>query len=356
MSVSARIVCLIAALLPAFLTGEGFPQEQGQAVCRRDDKECAAAALKGHVVTKLDYWRRALERPVMQRIGAAPQELVAYLTLDNIKGGYPETPRPAALADEFLRDVHAAIAEMPRTVRQHLSRKLAGIYFVEDLGGTGYTDVVYDAGSNPVAGFVVLDPGVLDKTANAWATWKENTPFKAVPGFRLQAVIETRPHDTRKNAIQYILLHEFGHVLAIGTKLHPSWNLEPRDVDAMADYSYSRLSWAASRSANRYTSNFDSDFPQRNDVVYYLGPKLAADQMAAVYDDLERTNFATLYAATNPADDFAEGFASYAHAVLMKKPFEIRIYEHGRLAKTYRSCWGQKRCAEKRRILEGLLR
>ena len=77
--------------------------------------------------------------------------------------------------------------------------------------------------------------------------------------------------------------------------------------------------------------------------------------MVETYAALEKTNFPTLYAATNPFDDFAESFASYVHTVLMRKPFAVRIYRDGRLEKEYGSCWDQPRCAEKRKILEGLL-
>ena len=116
-----------------------------------------------------------------------------------------------------------------------------------------------------------------------------------------------------------------------------------------------KSSWTVSAADNRYESVFDQTFPQRREVVYYLEPKLPAEQMAGTYENLERTNYPTLYAATVPADDFAEAFASYVHTVLMKKPFEIRIYRDGKIAKVYKSCWTQQRCAEKRAILERFL-
>ena len=351
-----RLVYLIFLPVSVLLAEAAYSQQPAQVHCRHDDKECAAKAIQGHVITKLDYWKGAFARPVEQRIGAAPPELVEYLTLDNIQSGFPDQPRSAKLRQDFLRDVRAAIAELPRSVRALLSAKLAGIYFVQDLGGTGYTDEIFDAHSNPVAGFVVLDMSVLDKAANAWATWKENTPFKAQPGFRLTAAIESKEQDSRKNAIQYILLHELGHVVSINEKIHPSWNVEPKDVSSPADYPFFSLSWTISRADNRYLTIFDDTFPQRGDVVYYLGAKLPAAQMVDTYDNLARTNFATLYSVTKPGDDFAEAFASYVHTVLMKKPFEIRIYAKGRIARVYRSCWAQQRCAAKRRILEDFLK
>ena len=291
-----------------------------------------------------------------RRIGPAPPELVEFLRLDTIAQAIPNKPRAPALAPEFLDEVTAAFDELPQPVKNLLSHKLAGIYFIEDIGGTGFTDVVLDSSGNPVAGFVVLDPSVLLKqTANDWATWKENTPFMAHPDFRLVAKIEEASRNNRKNAIQYILLHELAHVISIGGNIHPSWNVEPKDVASLSAYPFFQLSWTRSKDGNRYESLFDTAFPQRKDVVYYFGARLPAGQMLVTYENLERTNFATLYGANSPGDDFAEAFASYVHTVLMKRPFAIRIYRGGTEVKVFESCWNQPRCAEKKRLLEDLL-
>ncbi len=347
-------LCLLLIAVASPLTA--FPQEQAQPACEGSEKECAAKALKDHVVTRVDFWRDALVKPILDRMGVAPPELVEYLNLDNIKNGIPNRPRAAKLTPDFRRDVHNAIAEIPYEVRQLLSRKLAGIYFVEDLGGTGYTDEIVDGGGKAVAGFVVLDMSVLAKqAANAWATWKENTPFRAQLGIRLVAEIETKQQNNRKNAIQYILLHEMGHVISINERFHPSWKLDAHAVPPSAEYPWFWSSWDLSPEDNRFVTHYDRNFAQRNDVVYYLGAKLPADQMIAAYDNLEQTNFATLYSVTNPFDDFAEAFASYVHTILLKKPFEIKIYRDDKLAKLYKSCWAEKRCLQKRRMLERLL-
>jgi hypothetical protein len=100
---------------------------------------------------------------------------------------------------------------------------------------------------------------------------------------------------------------------------------------------------------------FEAEFSRRKDVVFYFGARLGADQMASAYEQLEHTNFVTLYGATAPVDDFADAFASYVHTVLMGRPLEIRILQDEQLVKTYRSCWAETRCAEKRKVIEQLL-
>ncbi len=324
--------------------------------CGYEDKACADRAIRDHAVRSPAYWRREFAKPIEERMAAAPAELVEFLALDNIRNGYPNRPRAPVLAADFVDDVRRALASIPDPVKRRLERKLAGIYFVEDLGGTGYTDTILEGDSKPAGGFVVLDASVLKgHTANAWATWKENSPFKPHPGSTLVARIESDRDDDRSNAIRYILLHEMGHVLSIGAAFHPDWTLDPGRLEDPRSFPFFALSWTVPKGESRYASVYDGRFSRRKDVVYYFGARLAGDEALQTYEQLERTNFPTLYAATHPADDFAEAFASYVHTVLLGRPFEIRLHRDGKVAKVYGSCWSQPRCADKRRILEDFL-
>lgn len=348
---------ILAALLAAGMQTAAFAQTSIALPCREDDQKCAAELRWQSPVKTMSYWRPAFKKPVEQRIGSAPDELVAYTNLDNIAAGFPNKPQAATIPEDFRKDVDDAVAGLPVQVKRLIERKLAGIYFVKDLGGTGYTDYIEGGLFGPNAGFIVLDIDVLSKnTANDWATWKERTPFKPAAQYRLDAMIEANGQDSRKNAIQYILLHELGHVLSIGENFHPQWGPQKNKI-SLGRYPFARLSWeAGNKNDHLYTSRFETQFPLRKNVVYYFGAKLDGDQMATVYDQLEHTNFPTLYAATSPGDDFAESFVSYVHTVMMKRPLEIRIYHDGQIAKTYNSCWEERRCAEKRKLLEEYLK
>lgn len=323
--------------------------------CADADKECLVRALLAHPVRSADFWKADRARPVADRIAPAPPQLVEFITLDNIKNGFPERPRPAAVDAAFTQDLRAAFAELPVEVRRLFDERLVGIYLVDHLGGTGYTDAVLDAQGRQVAGMVVLDASVLKHhNANGWATWKENTPFKPQPGWRLDARIEDDAGNSRKNAIQYILLHELGHVLSIGGSIHPPWTTDPQALE-IARYGYFNLSWKFDAETRRYVTLFDSEFTQRPNVAYYFGAKLGADEMAATYTSLAKTNFPSLYAATHPADDFAEAFASYVHVVLMRRPWQVTISRDGEVLRVVDSCWEEPRCAGKRKLLEELL-
>ena len=347
--------CLLTIATWACIVNFTFAQVAPE-VCKGTERECALKAGQNHAVKKLAFWQPMLKLPLSQRIGPAPPELIDLLRLDTIAQAIPSKPRAPTVTPEFVSEVVSAFDELPQAVKNLLTTKLLGIYFIEDIGGTGFTDMVFDANGTPMAGFVVLDPSVLMKQkANEWASWKENTPFMSGPEFRLTAEIETASQNNRKNAIQYILLHELAHIISIGGTIHPRWDTAPKDLPSLSSYSYFQLSWTRSKDGNNYESLFDKDFPQRRYVVYYFGARIAAGQMLRVYEALERTNFVTLYGATRPGDDFAEAFVTYVHTILMKRPFAVRIYQGEKEVKVFEACWSQPRCADKRKLLEKLL-
>jgi len=326
-----------------------------QAPCAPGDKPCFLAAMLKHPARQQAFWEPALAKPVEARIGAAPPELVEFILFDNLSNGYPNRPRVPKLDPAFLADVRRAYEGIPEAVKRKLGPKLAGIYFVEDLGGTGFADAVRGADGVDSVGFIVLDPAVLMKhSANGWSTWKDGTPFRPDPRWKLESRIATGNRDDRPGAIQYILLHEIAHVLSIGAGVHPSWAIPPAEVKSTEAFAFFNQSWTISQ--GKYASLFDATFPERRNVAYYFGAKLDGADMVKTYEGLEKTNLATLYAATHPGDDFAEAFVNYVHVVMMGKPFEVRISRDAQVVKTYRACWAEKRCAQKRAYLENFLR
>ncbi len=340
---------IVAAVLTAVSPVQALP-------CGESDRDCLQRAVEAHPARRLSFWKPNMKGGVLERIHRAPPDLIEYLTLDNRLNGYPETPEPVDLPPDFAVDLHAALRELPAAVRTLMEPKLAGVFIVRNLGGTGYMEAVLDEQGRPAAGFIVLDQAVLARTANAWFTWREGTPFRSDPRFRMEGILEAPGEDNRKSAIRFILLHEIGHLLSVGERFHPFWFDGPAAVRRIGEYPFLDLSWRVAPDGRDFVSLFEGSFPQRKEVVFYGKPKLDGAAIGEVYRRLGETNFATLYGATNPYDDFAEAFATFVHTVLMGKPYEIRILEGGVLRSVYRSCWGQERCEAKSRILSAWLR
>ncbi|MGE0172938.1 MAG: hypothetical protein AB7T49_09140 [Oligoflexales bacterium] len=323
--------------------------------CDDDDRACLTDQQLDNPVRNMPFWQEAFARPPEDRIAIAPPVLTEYISLANKKNGYPQRPIPAIPDVAFLQDVREAYSEIPSNVRNLLGQKLAGIYLIHNLGGSAYTDYIYDPDGNPVAAFIVLDAKVLgDKTANEWASWKEETPFQTDDRVRIETTIADAHSNNRKSTIQFLLLHEIGHVVSISAHVHPRWDLEVPEIKDAQKYEFFASSWIVG--AKDFSSLFDkSYFPERSNVVYYFGAKLPKSEAVNIYSHLEKTNFPTLYATTNAFDDWGDSFGTYVHSVVMKKPFKITITKDGKIEKVFELCWGTPRCAAKERIIRGIL-
>ena len=298
-------------------------------------------------------WRVLLDQPLAGRIGPAPQAVVDYINLVTGKVDGHQCSSATATAG-FRADVVRAIGELPLPVRVRLDGKLLGVYFARSLGSSAVSDVVVDTRGEVIGGFVAIDLDVLDACcANQWATWRENTPF-GEGTFSVGLTIEASGDDTRCNAIQYLLLHEFGHVLTPGEMFLPDWwrgNAAFRSTD---EYRFLAASWQISM-AREIIPLLRDDFPLRTQIGYYGDASCSNDIIPVVYCALEKTRFVTLYAATNAYEDFAESFATFVHVVLMKKPFDIAVIEGGAAPVRLENYWSTERARRKREILSSWL-
>lgn len=304
------------------------------------------------------YWRtlRSSELPLVERVMPMPPDVRDFLNSINKLQGYSEVPSSTEPSAGYRADVRAALDTLPDAVKTLVAKKLEAVLLATDVGTTGMTDSVLDGGGRPVAAFTIIDVMRTDVTANAWATSKESSPFRPGGDETLTAEIEDPAGDTRVNAIQYILLHEFGHVLSVGEDEHPRWDARSISTTRPGDYPFFDLSWTVSAGgtpARRQADAFAGLPPIR--FYHQESSTLPASRMKDVYERLEKTDFATLYGTTNPFDDFAEAFASYVHTVIMKRPYRIVIRKGGKTVKTYRACWDEPRCAAKRAKIEAFL-
>ena len=151
-------------------------------------------------------WTATLLCPLLARIGPASAELIAHIGAVGSAAGLALAAESSAASEEFRNDVVQAIDELPAAIKCLLDKKLLGVYFGRGLGSSAVSDIVVGAAGAILGTAVVLDLDVLEhSTANAWATWKENTPFHRDGPVAVAITIENDENDTRQNALQYLL-------------------------------------------------------------------------------------------------------------------------------------------------------
>lgn len=295
-------------------------------------------------------WTARQAQPFHERILPLPREVRDFVRQVNLATGVDAVPA-AVLPDERMRaDLREALLGMPDAVRVLVDPLLLGICVGRGLGSSGITDVVADAQGRLLGCVVLLDLDLLEAhSANTWATWKENLPFATDAGYALAATIAAPGQDTRANALQFLLLHEFGHVLSADGDFLPRW-WEP--VPGDRHHAYLDLSWVVSP-AGRFVPR--ADFELRGVVDFYGNNQLFADAIVTAYSGLECSDFPSLYGATNPYDDFAECFASYVHSEMLGRPYTLRVDLDGTPQAWLDSFWASGRSAGKRAFMEALM-
>lgn len=274
-----------------------------------------------------------------------PQAKEYMIDLNRIDG-FDDSPATSPLFSRMQSEIEKALESIPDPVQSLLRRRLVRIYVCESLGGTAVTGFIKDR-ERSKGGFILLDAKNLDRKANDWISFKENSSYLPSPT-RVRVQIESEKNDTRRNAIRYILLHEFGHILAETESVAPS-QLAP--TRSFSEFPFFTGVWLEEN-----VSNFDTkEFPDRKKIRFYSGNYPLESEWQNIYPVLENTPFPTLYAANNADDFFAEVFVSYVHVILEKKPWNLTIYQKGKKVYFMENGISKPTLEKQRKIIEQLL-
>ena len=303
-------------------------------------------------VIAIQYWGEKWKTHLLwQRIAPAPTELVERICIENELSGFSERPVDVHPSREFFEALKIIASRLPGPVKRLAEERVIGIFTVNDLGSSGYTEAVRDEHGKETYAIIVLDKSVLLKRkANEWGTWKENSVFKpqAYENIVLRVKIETEENDSVVNAIRFVLLHELGHALGMASRVHPPWDDSKPAFPVKLPFP--KLSWKMNNDG-KIVSLFDDTFPERGSIRYYSFEKapLSNNQILSTYKNLKNhSNFPSLQASASQWEDFAESFATYFHVVLEKRPWQVMIDASGQSPVIIDSCWNESRCAEKK--------
>jgi hypothetical protein len=341
------VFCLILSSCATKLT----IQDCSKLVKGKNKKEAVSCIIK-HRLRSQKYWQDKLNLPLSKKVYLANQELRDYLYMENKILGYTDKPRVVGKDLNYMVPlVQKVLDGLPSIIKDKLDNRFAGIALLENFGGTGYTTTIQNTALKIMGSYILLDPRNLQRKANEWNDWKENSPFK--PGaFKLITQLQKKEKNTIEKAVEYILLHEIGHVFANNYTLTEPWE----DTIEFARYygkpDYAKLSW--NKDKKKYTPK--DKIRDLDKVLYYFGAKLDSEAMVNVYEDLEKSSFPTLYAATYIGDDFADSFVNYIHVNILKNPWKIEILKEGKVVKIINHCWNKPRCQAKRKYFQKLLK
>lgn len=302
--------------------------------------------MKNHVVAQPEMWKVRLTRPFPKRVEPASPLVLEYLTFENALRDRP-APQAAEIKGGFARVVKTTLSKFPEELKEVLKERLAGIVAVKDLGADAQTYPVRDASGKLVAAFIALDVDRVKVKPNDWASQRDAGIFQTGE-YSVHVKLIADAKDRAPETMQYVLLHEIGHVLALFTRYVPN-----RDTTPAADwsrYAFLNLSWIAPQ----YRADKFGGFPTGVKLDFYKSPANLNAKIPEVYDWLERTNYPTLFSATDFHEDFAESFVHWVRLKRFNRPYSLSVYKGQTLVKTYLSCFAGTRCNDKAAVFEGL--
>ena len=267
--------------------------------------------------------RRSLNFPLGETWDQRAKELDAVrkstLLAINEIDGISDIPSGAPDANVFASKLSKIRQSFPDKVNEQFDQYVFAVYFVRNLGSSGLTGIIrYN--KEPIGGIIFIDTERLSKKANEWATEKEKTVFSFAPGQDLKVTLETDENNTIENSLAFILLHEFGHILATVDAVAPDFSLMKRDFKT---FPYFKDFWFT-----EVHSEYDTDIKDRTKFKFYSKEKIPfSPNGLELYSELEDSPFVTLYSANNADDSFAEAYASYVHVILQNKPYEVHAIQ-----------------------------
>lgn len=254
---------------------------------------------------------------LLSRVSTPPDFLVSFLKKMDKRNDYqPYTPTA-----KEMKIIEQSLASLPPLHKRLLSKKLIGIYFITNFYGNGLTDWVLDSSSS-VYTIMVFNSSVLSTDISTLLTRKERTCFiHDDPSIDI-----TVDCGTRYSGFDYILLHESTHAVDYIQSITPYVDLEFKRyvTHKNAETACTRNIWSDYATPREH-------FLFTGRVFFYgiRAPRLRYSEAVALYQDLARSPFVSLYSTMNWAEDCAELAAFYHITHVLKQPFVIKVRKKG---------------------------
>jgi hypothetical protein len=266
--------------------------------------------------------------PIADRIGAAPK-----LVLDHLKAVDGRDDYAAYEPTEADRELTLQYLDLlPAWFDAMLKERLVGIYFVEHLVGTAFTEFVLDK-ADTVHAFIAVNPETLRTGLSEWMTAREASCFAGAgaSGSGVHVFVDC---GGKYQALLYALVHECGHVADY--VYHYTPYVEPTIEElglGASNTDFIKNVWAEYAKPDPR-----AEFAGRTDITFYGlggGPKIPMADAAGLYERLANSPFPSLYAAQNWAEDFAECFTWYFFTDRLGERYQVGLRRDGAVEVAY---------------------
>ena len=264
--------------------------------CSDDDNSSNPGENNPDPVRVLSNYNFNPQSSLEDRVTDCPDFVLDYLKdFDSAPGYTSYTP-----TEDEMQIIEQTLDMLPEYMKNALKERLVGIYFINDLQSSGFTDYIFSS-DDEVYSFIALNYSVFNKNLPELLAYKENTCFIPADNMRIEYEM-----DTELPGFLYIFMHEAGHALDYSFRYTP-W-VEPAIFDKFGE-NPGNCAFTYSVWADYDELLLDYEYPNKDLVTFYgfgNGPKIKIEDAEKYYKELESSPLLSLYSIYNWAEDFAE--------------------------------------------------
>lgn len=264
-------------------------------------------------------WAAACDREPSERLG--------------LPAALQREPSPRSVPRQLAVDLTKAVKGLPRPFAKLFRKHVCAVVLMHGAPMSGTLMPLAGDRSHSV---ILLNVDNLSLPPNEWLSFKESSAFEPAPERFIRGKMAHPDENVRSVLLEFLLVHELSHVVD---------QAFPEDPLIQE---FKRVSWP--RRDALVISPF-IHYPQRVNAQ-----PLPDAQLEPYYDLIAQGAFASPATVANAKEDFADSVATFLHTVLRRRPWQLEVLRNGKVVRKLQTCWAEPRCADKRRIVEALLR
>lgn len=229
-------------------------------------------------------------------------------------------PRNCELGGEAYAPTFEALYDAYPPVLQKMFCSLKVINIEKQFFGTAYAGLVKDQSGKVLGAEMGIRKSVLDEglDLHTWASWKEQLSFGGVKeSYTLTPGLPTIETSSKQNGVSdflyFVVAHEFGHMLDFSNNINRMLDCSQLPEDESRECQMDPKSWGGISWISDSRAKPENEFTHRKELCFYWceGKFINRSAIGELYSQLFATDFISIYATTQPWDDFADSLAYF---------------------------------------------
>lgn len=276
--------------------------------------------------------------------------------VDPPEEGHDPSKRTCQSGGEAYAQYFETLYDFYPSTLQRMFCSLDVIFIEKNFFGTAYAGLLKDENGKVIGAQMGIRKSVLDDGLDltTWASWKEQLSFGGITDSytfspHLPVIETSSPITTVSDFLYFVVAHEFGHIFDFSNKLNKIIDCpEAPDGQERLECEMDPDSWGGISWITDKRPKPQNDFLNRSFLCFYWcnGNPIDPEKVPQIYADLYYdTDFISIYATTQPWDDFADSFAYFLMSQNLNSTYKINAHpgeSYDVIAKLNSPLWKKK--------------